>query len=240
MTTPNPVTPPRTRPLLPLSVLALLLVGTALAGCGGDDEGEEVATTTTQAERPAATATTTGGGQPQQGGQGDGDTASGGGDGGATGDTSGNGATPGAEQAAPGVPVSPGGDNSIQTYGEEGEVSDREQAATATRAYLSARAAGNYRRACDQASSGLKQSLGQPTGGSGGCPAALRALTEGVPESTLRRVARVGRILSFRTEGEQAFLIFRSGGTVKYMPMASEGGGWKVGAIEPSEFFLGP
>jgi hypothetical protein len=69
----------------------------------------------------------------------------------------------------------------------------------------------------------------------------VRSAALGVPKSALRRVAQVKKVLSFRVEGEQAFLIFKgAGGALKYAPMASEGGEWKVAAIEPTEFFLGP
>jgi hypothetical protein len=229
-----PTAPARRSPAL-LGALAIAL----LAGCGG--ESADQTETSTEAESPAAVTTAPSRQPPERDREG-GERSSGrsaGAGGGERQSPSGGGPTPGAEEAAPGVPVTPGGDNSIQVYGVEGGVSEREQATAATRTYLNARLARQWSRACAQASSGLKQSLGELAGG-GGCPAALRALTEGVPESALRRVARVGRILSFRADDEQAFLIFRSGGTVKFMPMDSENGAWKVAAIEPSEFFLGP
>lgn len=151
------------------------------------------------------------------------------------------GPTPGTKGAAKGVPVTPGGDNSIQTHGSEGEDAERKQATVALTTYLDARLAGQWAKACAEMSKGLKQSIQAFAGGQeGGCEAALRALTEGAPKSALRRVAQVKKVLSFRVEGEQAFLIFSAAGTVKYSPMASEDGRWKVAAIEPSEFFLGP
>ena len=64
---------------------------------------------------------------------------------------------PGTKSVAPGVPVQPGGDNSIQTFGVEGEVGQREQALATLRAYLNARVAGQWAKACAETSEEFKE-----------------------------------------------------------------------------------
>lgn len=225
-----------------------LVVVLACSGCGGDDQGETTAAST-RAERQATTARGTAP-QRETGEKSGSGRQNGGGKRGAEGSappqsSSGGGPTPGTKSVAAGVPTSPGGDNSIQAYGVEGGVPERDQAAAALRAFLSARAAGEWARACAQMSSGLKQSLRAlvPGGGkqkSRPCPVILRDVTAGARQAVLRAQAQVGDILSFRAENDQAFLIFRGPDGVRYMPMAREDGAWKVGSVEPAQFFLGP
>jgi hypothetical protein len=224
----------------PRAALLVVIAALVLAGCGGDDEEQtSTAATQTTTEATAKPKTTEKKSVPEKTTKQSTQSA--------PEKTTSAGPTPGTKSVAPGVPVSPGGDNSVQLYGAEGEVDQRDQAIATTRTYLNARLAGNWSLACEQMSSDLKQGLKQLTGGAQkenknapkGCAGALRALTVGVPKAALRRSARVGKLLSFRVEGEQAFLIFKSGNKAKFMPMDNQDGEWKVGGIEASEFFLG-
>lgn len=149
----------------------------------------------------------------------------------------------GTEKVAPDVPTAKGGDNSIQEFGTEGAASERVEAAATLQAYLEARAAGDWATACAYLSASMKEGLAQFGGrgkGSGapGCTETMRALTQGAPKKALRDAAKI-RVQSMRIEDEQAFLIYRNGkGTPSAIPMAEDGGEWRVAAIDGSALFL--
>ena len=66
------------------------------------------------------------------------------------------------------------------------------------------------------------------------CAGIIEKLTNPSPAATreLRIEAEKADVGSLRVEGDQAFLIYRgAGGTVLTMPMANEGGSWKVGSL---------
>ena len=191
---------------LPLLLLALALATLALAGCGGGGGGGSTATTATAAH-PGAT-TTTFHPKPHH--------------------DSGGGAAQFEVK---------GGDNSVQEFGAEASEAELEQAATALHGFLDARAERNWATACGYLSKATAQSFSQlGAGGSGsgakGCAANLAALTGKTPTSTLREAA-VADVGSLRTEGEQAFLIYRGApkGTIYAIPIAKEGAAWKVASL---------
>ncbi len=211
-----------------LAVLALAIVG--LSSCGGSDSGS----TPTQ---------TSGNAESQLGGQGG----------------SGNGKEPGGQSepkedksegkpsgSAPVAPlrVSGGGsdqfrvkegDNSIQDFGAEESESELEEAATALHDFYVARTREEWRRACANLSKTVSAQLEQlaargKQGGQTGCPAALAAITPGLPPKVARETTIVNAG-SLRVEGDRGFLIYRSGeGTVYAINMTNEGD-WKVGAL---------
>jgi hypothetical protein len=145
------------------------------------------------------------------------------------------------------VPVTPKGDNSIQTFGQEGEESGRSQATADLKAYLGARAQGDWAAACEATSEQFRQELAKlierakakpgaekPEG----CARTLEALSGNVSPETLRQAAQVGEVLSFRIrEDGYAYLIFEDPqGEAKFIAMANDGGTWKVNAPEPQAF----
>lgn len=221
------------------TALALLLAAVALAviGCGGGD-GQETSTAATAgaAQEQASNGEATGGRNAQNGAGRDGQGSDAGGEQ-PQGDSAGtDGPQAGSKAPAPGVPTTKGGDNSIQTFGAESRSGDRAQAAAALQAYLDARAAGEWARACSQLSSGARELLakfaerGQKLEGQG-CAGVMAAFAEGVPPSVLAAEAQI-EVLSFRVEGDSAFLIYEGPpDTVSAIPMAQEDGAWKVGAI---------
>jgi hypothetical protein len=152
----------------------------------------------------------------------------------------------GTKRVAPGVPTAKGGDNSIQEYGVEGPSAERVEAARVLQAYLDARLAGDWARACSYLAAPTKKQLlqfgkqAQRDGSESlGCAGVMRAFTQGLPRSALRSAAEI-RVLSMRVEAEQAFLIYRDGkGVPSAIPMAREGGGWRVAAIAGSGLVLG-
>lgn len=137
-----------------------------------------------------------------------------------------------------------GGDNSIQQFGGEGGESELEQAAVVLHAYLDARAAEEWKRACDNMASGVTESLQQLAGGPNGtaganskklgCPQILSSLSAGLPPSALREAAQAD-VGALRIEGERAFLLYHGAHNTDYfMPMSQEGERWKVAAIAAS------
>lgn len=150
----------------------------------------------------------------------------------------------GTKEVAPGVPTVKGGDSSIQKFGVESPSNDRVAATRALKAYLDARASGDWARACARVSAGLKAEFmhfgaQQGQGKLPSCSEAIRTLTAEVPVSALRTAAAI-RVLSMRVEGSTAFLLYRNGdGTPSEIPMARESGEWKVSALDGSALVLG-
>lgn len=135
------------------------------------------------------------------------------------------------------------GDNSIPDYGTEATASDRARAATALGAYLLARARGQWSTACAYLTSETRTKLeafaGSSNGKPGGCGPAYRALTGPTPAAARADVLS-GGLAALRIKGEKAFALFYGPHAQKYMmPMASEGGAWKVTQIAPLPYPLG-
>lgn len=150
----------------------------------------------------------------------------------------------GSKAATPGVPIAKGSDNSIQTFGLEASGSERARATAIARAYLGARASKRWVVACSYLAGPLKGQLEAllpraPSAKAKGCAAAIEAISTGVPASVLRKGATV-HVLSLRVKGPRAFLIYRGGGggTPLALPMAREGGAWKVGALAANPLSL--
>ena len=230
--------------------LFAICVAVALAGCSGDDAeqggstvaaSKSTASSTTAVETKDVPASNSEKGESASARGQDGDRRGAGESGD---DDLTAGPHPGARSVAAGVPVQPGGDNSVQVFGAEGEVAEREQAFSTLKAYLRARAAGDWAIACAQTSEEFKEQLAtlvhisketeqkKPEG----CPATLQVFLGRVPSSQMGRSATVGDLLSFRVKGGYAYVIFRGAdGTVHFIAMVDEDGKWKVNTAEPGE-----
>jgi hypothetical protein len=131
---------------------------------------------------------------------------------------------------------SKGGDNSIQDFGEEAGESELEEAAASLHGFLVARAEEDWPTACSHLSKAVDQQLKQLASRSGelsgaGCAGILAALTPALPPK-IKKESTIVDAGSLRTEGGQAFLIYRGAeGTIYAIPMAPEGGAWKVAAL---------
>jgi hypothetical protein len=157
--------------------------------------------------------------------------------------------TPGSKAVAPGVPVTKGGDNSIQAFGSEGEEDEAEQAGASLKRYLDARASGDWPGACEAASAQMREELTvmierakakgdveKPTS----CAETLELFFGKTPQQALQEAARIDQVLSFRVQADgYAYLIFEAEGKVKFIAMANEEGAWKPNTLEP-EAFQGP
>ncbi len=235
---------------IPAALVALLLA-LALAACGGDD-GATTDPTTETAAREGTTTSTAAERQPrkEQGGNPSGGEqernrggADGGGSAGAAVDKTlsrtppiRSGAREGQKAAAPGVPTSKGGDNSVQTYGVEASGASRRRAAAVLQTYLDARAAGRWAKACFYLAAPMRAQLRQFVKDAAGCVDAIEALTAGVPKAALRQNTRIDEVLSFRVKGASAFLLFNGPPktTLYEAPLARESGEWRVAALAPS------
>lgn len=223
-----------------LLALALLALAALAAGCGGGDGTSTSATATAPArqgttapKRPSEARRPTPSNPAHPSRQ----------------STAEGAPVPGSKAVAPGVPVSKGGDNSIQAFGVEGRESPRAQASAELRAYLGALLAGKWARACAATSPQFKRQLAQLIArarvkGGGekprGCAATLAALLGSAPPASLRAASRVGQVLSFRVRGRYAYLIFKgAGGKAMFIAMANDGGKWKVNVLKPEQFDTG-
>jgi hypothetical protein len=130
-----------------------------------------------------------------------------------------------------------GGDNSVQDFGSEGGGDELTEAATAVHGFFAARVTGEWRRACsffsaDELDALRRFATQEPDLAGRGCPATLDALTTQISPEVARGLTSVDAA-SLRREGDRGFLIYTSppGRTVYAMPLANEGGAWKLGAI---------
>jgi hypothetical protein len=130
-----------------------------------------------------------------------------------------------------------GGDNSVQEFGAEAGGSEFERAAAALHDFLDARAAGAWGAACSYVSKSIVESFKQlaaqaQQGDGSSCAAALETLTSPAVMRATKDEAEQADVGSLRVEGERAFLIYRGvENTIFAMPMANEGGAWKVGSL---------
>jgi hypothetical protein len=129
-----------------------------------------------------------------------------------------------------------GGDNSVQEFGQEAGTSEFEAAATALHDFLDARAEGNWAAACQYMSKSTTESLAQlaarTKSSDKSCAAILAQITNPAAKQSMVEEAARADIGSLRTEGDRAFLIYTAGSkTIFAMPMANEGGKWKVASL---------
>jgi len=153
--------------------------------------------------------------------------------------------TAGEKAPAPGVPVTPEGDNSVQTFGTEGEESERSQAEADLHAYLNAKARGDWAGACKAASKQfaeeLEKLIEQAKAKPGaekpkGCAQTLELLSGGAAASTKAMLPEQALSFRIRQDG-YAYLIYKDPeGEVKFIAMANDNGTWKVNVPEPATF----
>lgn len=135
----------------------------------------------------------------------------------------------------------PGGDNSIQDFGDEADSSETAAASTALAGYLRTRAKDEWAQECAYLAKAAIAPLEELAGRSPqlknkGCAAILAALGSGVSASTRANTMTSG-IASLRFEGDRGFALYHGPKGVNYfVPMVKEKGQWKVGALAPSEF----
>ncbi|HWO15659.1 MAG TPA: hypothetical protein VNM89_02990 [Solirubrobacterales bacterium] len=217
-----------------IPILLIVFAALALAGCGGGDEE----TTATSGAAGATAQQGDGGSQGDSGQQGSG------GGGREPLDTS---SPPepeeGSKKAAPGVPVSRGGDNSIQTWGLEASAQERDEVTAILQAFLDARAAADWATACSYLAVEQRaefESLGSgDKRGNAACAETMRAFAAGVPPSAFDEEAQIDYVLSLRVGEGHAFLIYTRPDTNKIYANAlrEEDGTWKVVSVGPTVIY---
>lgn len=130
-----------------------------------------------------------------------------------------------------------GGDNSVQEFGEEADAEEFDSAATALHNFLDARAEGNSAAACQYMSKTMIESFEKLAAQAkqledSSCGGILEVLTNPAAKQALKEEAAKANARSLRLEGARAFVIYTGlDGTVLAMPMANEGGDWKVAGL---------
>jgi hypothetical protein len=226
-------------------MLAAAACALALAACGGGGGSSTAETSSsggaegTTAQAPGESAS--GGGAGEQGsngagtGSGSGGASSGGGSGGSESATG-----PGPKKGERSYAFrTPGGDNSIQEYGDEGGNSDRSEAESSINALYAAISSGNWAAICEKYLS--KKNIEQ-----------IELIAEKSPQVKGQSCAEVlgglnqvsggespdkpkGGIASLRIEGDTAFAIYRGMDGKGYaLPLIREGGQWKLTALGPT------
>jgi hypothetical protein len=217
--------------------LAALLIAVGLAACGGGDSSSSTTTAADQGQVESKSSQET---PTQSGAKSDkGKSGSGGGE-------SGN-SSPSASDFTPkphsdsGGGSAPykvkGGDNSVQEFGEEGDSSEFDAAATALHDFLDARAEGNWAATCEYISKTIIESVEKLAAKAKqiedkSCGGILEKLTNPAAMSAMKAEAEQANVRSIRTEGEQAFILYTGPhATIFSMPMANEDGTWKVASL---------
>jgi hypothetical protein len=200
---------------------AALMLAAVVAGCGGSGGSGSTASTTQaptqagqgQAQRGQAQAKRVHGGEPSRRQPSSGHSGGGG----------------VAEFRVP------GGDNSIQEFGAEAGRSELAEAGAALHGFLDARVAGEWSKVCAflarDAAEGLERLSARSKHGHESCGAIMKALSGGVPKSSLEEAAQAD-VGALRIEGDRAFLLYHGARNTDYaISMTTEGGAWKVEAL---------
>jgi hypothetical protein len=219
--------------------LALAMLAIGLSACGGGDDSTQSSNSTTSTAQattpPPADAGDSGKGKPAPSDD----------KGGAAGEDSERASSDDSSSSASGEGSAafrtPGGDNSIQNFGDEADTAEVDAATAALTAYLQARAKDDWARECALLAKSAVAPLEQlasrsPQLKSKGCAAILTALVSGTPASSRANPMTDG-VASLRFDGDRGFALFHGAGGVNYfVPMVKEDGEWRVGALAPSEF----
>lgn len=224
-------------------VAVALVVG--VGACGDEDDPGSGTTEVATQDRPAAKA----GGQGGPSGSDKAKSGSSGGSSSESGDASDDFAPRPHEDSGGGSAQFrvKGGDNSVQEFGAEADSSELDAAATVLHNFLDARAQRAWASACSYLSNNVRDSLelvarraqrAAAEQGVGGqqepttCANVLRNLTPPVVLPELRREAALADVGSLRVEDGRAFVIYTGLENIVYaVPMANEGGSWKVASI---------
>jgi hypothetical protein len=132
--------------------------------------------------------------------------------------------------------LTPGGDNSIQTYGVEADAEERQAASAVLEAYMAARGDQDWEAACVQLSTAAVEPLESIVAAGSGCRATMAAISKRLAPSAWDNTM-TGPIAALRRKGGSAFALYHgTAGSDYFIQMSSEGGDWKVAALEPTAF----
>jgi hypothetical protein len=219
------------KPLLALAAVVLLAFALGACGSGSDDSTATTSAQETTATTPSAGSETS---SPSDETKGEGESQESSGSGGSDDSSSGS-------DEASAEFRTPGGDNSIQNYGEEADESELEAADTALSEFLAARAKGDWDGMCAALAKAAVEPIEDlaaraPQFKGSGCAAVLETFLSSSPASSRANTLTDG-IASFRVEGDRGFALYHGPKGVDYfVSMVKEDGEWKVGSLATSEF----
>lgn len=133
--------------------------------------------------------------------------------------------------------VTPGADNSLQTFGEQAQGSERDEVVRRMRAFFTVLAQRGVNAACPYFSDSYKQSLTALARGSGqdGCAALAQLTGRSSPKGALRAEALRGAnatVLRVGIEDEDAIVLLRAtDGELVYFTMQREDGEWRTSTV---------
>lgn len=244
-----------------LALALVLLLATGLAACGGDDSSDPTtgsAPATTQQTAPTTTTEDDGSSQKEkEPGDDRGGSTGGSDDSGSETEDSGSGSGSedsdsdsgsrdssngsGSEEEGASSFRTPGGDNSIQDFGEEADAEERAAASAVVVGFMRARANRDWAAVCGYIASATLKPVEQvasrsPQFKGKDCVGILEILTGATPDST-RANTLGGSIDSLRVKGDRGFALYHgTDGKDYFIPLVKEDGEWKVGALAPSPF----
>jgi hypothetical protein len=218
------------RAIAALALVACLAFG--FAGCGSDDSGSNDQTATAGGTETIQGQSASGGGSNEANGGGEAQGT--GSDGGGSGDSEARDSGPlGPEKLAEEFKAPPGGDDSIQTFGEEAEGDEKDEVVAAMRSFFRALASGDADRVCAGLSSGnLKQFelFLKAQKKEGDCTTVISGFL-GRQKGEAERAGN-GQVYQVRVEGENAFVMFiPEGGSPSYFVMKREDDEWKSTSV---------
>lgn len=149
-----------------------------------------------------------------------------------------NGTTSGTTSTSPATSTpSAGGEKSIEEFGREAASADRAALLGAFHGYLNALAGEDYSTACSYLAASVQTSLEEIVVKglkAKGCAAILPKLLSPTAPAVANEQA-AGKVTKVRVQGDRAFVVFHAPGAKLYqLPMAREGGEWKVGLVAAS------
>jgi hypothetical protein len=216
-----------------IAVLALVAcLAFALAGCGSDDSNSTDQAATTGGTETVAGGPVSGGASGDSNGGGGEDQTGSQGNGSDSGDNAGQ-PRLSEEKLAEEFKAPPGGDDSIQTFGEEAEGEEEDEVVAAMRSFFRALASGDADRVCAGLSSGNVKQFElflKAQNKEGDCTTVLSKFL-GRQKGEAERAVN-GQVYQVRVEDENAFVMFiPEGGSPSYFVMKREGDEWKSTSV---------
>ena len=211
------------------ALLAAMLCAAALAACGGGDSS--TATTSGAGTQPteAGGSGSQGGGSTKSPGSGESSPEEGSGAGGGSGSS-------GEERSS--SFRTPGGDNSIQEYGDEAGAEERAKTTKTIVTFYSASAGEEWAKVCGVLSAKNVKSMKLfakriPNVKSDDCAGVLAVIDSGAKASPPERIK--GGVVSLRVEGDIGFALYHGANGKNYaFPLTLEDGEWKLTSIAPT------
>jgi hypothetical protein len=134
--------------------------------------------------------------------------------------------------------VGKGENGKLATFGTEADSAEREEVSEVLQESLQAREDEDFKTQCSTLTAGQIQRTEKKRKFfkiKGGCAKGLESQAEVAPPSVLANTMK-GPVVALRVSGDRGFAFWHGTGGKDYaMPMAKEGGKWKVGSVVEKE-----